>query len=349
MHCAARSPKQIVLSALRGETVPRVPAGPLAVHFCAAQAGVSLEDYTSSAQVLADCVLRYYERFRPDAVWISADTWVTAQAMGKAVAFPGPNQPMAGTPDPLVRSAADVARIAPPDPLRQGRWPLMLEAVRRVCAALGDEVFVVACLDQYPFSLACALMGIQRLMLALWDDRALVDAILDRCIAYSLSYGKALAAAGAHMLSGGDSPAGLIGPQLYREVALPAERRLIAGLKSQTSVPISLHICGNAVPILADMASSGADILELDHQVELATACRIVPSETAIWGNLDPVGLLARGRPQEVREATAEVLRTAQACGRKRMVVSSGCTLAMETPAENVTAMLDVVREWRTT
>jgi MtaA/CmuA family methyltransferase len=319
------------------------------VHFCAAQAGQTLGDYTSKPEVLAECVLRYYEQFRPDAVWISADTWVTAEAMGKAVTFPGPNQPLAGTAEPRVRSAADIACIPPPDPSRQGRWPLMLEAVRRVSAALGDEVFVVACFDQYPFSLACALMGMERLMLALWDDRQLVDALLARCIEYALAYGKALAAAGAHMLSGGDSPAGLIGPRLYREVALPAEQRLIAGLKTQTSLPISLHICGNATPILADMVRSGADVLELDHLVDLEAACRIVPDETTIWGNLDPVNVLARGRPDVVRRATRDLLRTVQACGRKRMVVSSGCTLANETPAANLAAMLDSVREWSTT
>ena len=36
---------------------------------------------------------------------------------------------------------------------------MMLEALERIRQALGDEVFVVACFDQYPFSLACALMG----------------------------------------------------------------------------------------------------------------------------------------------------------------------------------------------
>ena len=82
--------KQLVLRALRGEAIPRAATGPLAVHYCAHSAGVSLADYTQDPHVLADCVLRYYEQFRPDAVWVSADTWVTAQAMGKPVAFPAP-------------------------------------------------------------------------------------------------------------------------------------------------------------------------------------------------------------------------------------------------------------------
>lgn len=332
--------KEMVERALRGQPTPRVPTGPLAVHFCARLAGVSLRDYTLNPRVLADCVLRYYERFRPDAVWVSADTWISAEAMGVPVAFPGEDQPMAGTAQRLIHSAVDIDRIGPPDPQSQGRCPLMLEALGRVVEALGREVFVVACFDQYPFSLACALMGMEPLMLSLWDDRPLVDALLQRCAEYSTAYAAALAGAGAHMLSGGDSPAGLIGPRLYREVALPWEQRVIGALKAQVPVPVSLHICGNATPILADMATCGADVLELDHQVDMATACRTLGPKTAIWGNLDPVGLLVQSSPEQVRATANEVLRTVAASGPRPFVLSSGCTLAVDTPPANLTAML---------
>jgi uroporphyrinogen decarboxylase len=336
--------RQLVRDAIEGRATPRAVAGPLAVHYCAGLAGVSLFDYTMKPRTMADCVLRYYEQFRPDAVWLSADTWVTAQAMGAAVAFPSGNQPMAGTGQPCVRSAADVDRIPPPNPATQGRFPAMLEALRYVREALGNEVFIVACFDQYPFSLACALMGIEQVMMKLLDDRPTVEALMERCAEYAVAYALALADNGADMLSGGDSPAGLIGPTLYRDVALPYEQRVIASLKSQCSQPVSLHVCGNAMPILSHMASSMADVLELDHQVTIRDACRTVGPEVAIWGNLDPVGLLVRGAPDQVRTATENLLTDMRSCGHRRYVVSSGCTLAMETPAANINAMLDTVR-----
>jgi MtaA/CmuA family methyltransferase len=240
--------------------------------------------------------------------------------------------------------AADIDRIPPPDPSSQGRWPIMLEATRHVVEALGREVFIVACFDQYPFSLACAMMGIQQVMVKLLDDRPLVEAMMERAAEYTVAYASALADAGADMLSGGDSPAGLIGPRLYGEAAMPFERRVIAELKRRFSIPVSLHICGNATPILPDMVASGADVLELDHQVDAAAACRTIGVETAIWGNLDPVALLARGTPDEVRRATSALLLAVSASGHKRFVVSSGCTLAIDTPAANIEAMLDTVR-----
>ena len=156
--------------ALAGQPVPRVPTGPLAVHYCAGVAGCTLRQYTTNARVLADSVIRYYERFRPDAVWLSADTWVSAEAMGARVGATDDNQPFGGIGEPLVATAADIQHIPAPNVGSQGRYPLMLEALSRIIEALGKEVFIVACFDQYPFSLAAALMGINEIMLKIVDD-----------------------------------------------------------------------------------------------------------------------------------------------------------------------------------
>ena len=332
--------KELVHAALNGQPTPRVPTGPLAVHFCAEVAGYTLRQYTTDAQALADSVIRYYERFRPDAVWLSADTWVSAQAMGACVGATDDHQPFGGLGEPLVQTAADIDRIPSPEVATQGRYPLMLEALSRIVSALGKDVFIVACFDQYPFSLAAALMGINEIMLKLHDDPGFVRALMARCEAYALAYGQALSQTGADMLSGGDSPAGLVGPALYEEAVLPAERNVLDKLKPAVGIPVSLHICGNATPILPLMAASGADVLELDHAVDLATACRIVGPDLALWGNLDPVSLLARSTPGRIRAEASAAIAATRAAGHSRFVLSSGCTLAVETPPENLDALI---------
>ena len=337
--------KELVAAVLRGKPAPRVPVGPLAVHFCARYADASLLDYSRSATVLADSVIRYYERFGPDAVWLSTDTWVSAEAMGAKVAAPSPHQPMGGTGEPLVQCAADIDRIPPVDVGSQGRYPLMLEALSRVVAALGKDVFIVACFDQFPFSLASALMGLDTVMVKVLDDPELVLALMHRCEEYAAAYAMALQAVGADMLSGGDSPAGLLGPELYRRFAWPGESRLIERLRRTTPVPISLHICGRAQPLLPWMKSTGADVLEVDQAVDLGEACRIVGPDQALWGNIDPVSVLAQGTPADAVQAAKEAIRAVRTAGHHRFVLSSGCTLAVETPPENLEAFLGAARE----
>ncbi len=341
--------RRLVQAALAGQPVPRVPTGPLAVHFCAQVAGYTLRRYTTDARALANSVIRYHDRFKPDAVWVSADTWVSAEAMGAKVGASEDNQPLGGVGGPLVQTASDIDRIPPPDVGTQGRYPLMLEALSRIVDALGREVFIVACFDQYPFSLAAALMGINQIMLKVVDDPPFVEALLARCSEYPLAYARALSRAGADLLSGGDSPAGLLGPAPYRALALPAEQRLIARVKAATDKPVSLHICGNATRILPCMKTAGADVLELDHAVAISEACRIVGPDTALWGNLDPVGVLAQGTPPRVAEEACNLLSAVKASGHARFVLSSGCTLAMETPHQNVDALIHAAHSHSTT
>jgi MtaA/CmuA family methyltransferase len=332
--------KQLVSAALAGLPTPRVPTGPLAVHFCAGLTGHSIRQYTTDAKTMADSVIRYYERFKPDAIWLSADTWVNAEAMGVKVGASSDQQPFGALGGPLIATAADIARIPSPDVGSQGRYPLMLDALSRIVDALGKDVFIVACMDQYPFSLAAALMDINEIMLALYDDPPFVEALLEKCSQYTLAYGTALAQAGADMLSGGDSPAGLTGPSLYEEIILPSEISLLEKLKPAAGIPVSLHICGNSTPILPLMATAGADVLELDHMVDLTTASRILGPDIAIWGNLDPVSVLSRGTPALVRQKASEAVATMKAAGHSRFVLSSGCTLTMETPHENIDALI---------
>ena len=148
---------------------------------------------------------------------------------------------------------------------------------------------------------------------------------MQRCCEYTVEYAKSLSEAGADMLSGGDSPAGLIRPELYREVVLPFEANVIEELRRATAKPISLHICGDTLHILPDMLQCGADVLELDHQVGLERLptpfLQTSPSFT-LWGNLD-THLLAEGTPRQIQQATRDLLHTVQALGNSRFVLSS--------------------------
>jgi len=339
--------KELVRAVLAGERVGRPPVGPLAVHYCAKLAGYSASRYSTNPRALAESVMCYFERFRPDAIWLSADTWVTAEAMGAEVSAAGDDVPLAGVGGPVIKELGDLDRLPPPDPLRLGRWPVMLEAMSLIRERVGEDAFLVGCFDQYPFSVACQLLGTERAMMAApGQELPLLEAVMERAVEYSLAYAAALAERGADMLSGGDSPAGLLGPELYRRVALPYEQRLIAALKAKVSVPVSLHICGDTSRLLPDMAASGADVLELDHQVDMAAAARAAGDQLTLWGNLDTVSLLMDGDADQVRAAALELIEQMRRVGHSRFVLSSGCTLAANTPEANVAAMIDAAKRY---
>jgi MtaA/CmuA family methyltransferase len=335
--------RKLVYEVLEGKETPRSVCGPLAVHFCARAAGINVRDYTLNAKKLAESIIRYYEQYKPDAVWVSADTWVTAEAMGAEVWFPGEDEPMGGSSEGMIQSLEDIEKIPAPDPSSQGRQPLMLEAVRRIKEAIGDEVFVVGCFDQSPFSLSCAMAGINNIMEKVVLAPEFVRAMLAKSTDYVIAYAEALADCGVDMLSTGDSPAVMLGPDYYEKFGLPAEQKVFQRLRETTDCKLSLHICGDATKVLPLMAKSGAHILELDSAVDIEKACELIPETIAIWGNLDPANLLFNGSPEQIKAAAVELLQKVRAAGRKRFVLSSGCTLAPATPPENVKALIEAV------
>jgi uroporphyrinogen-III decarboxylase len=220
----------------------------------------------------------------------------------------------------------------------------MVEATQRIREGVGEDRFVVACFDQYPFSSACALLGIQRAMLAPLEEHTLLENTMRKAADFAVTYGKALAAAGADMLSGGDSPGGLVGPTIYEDVVAPMEREVITRLKQETGLPVSLHICGNSTRLLRTMADTGADVLELDHQVSIEDAVNVCGPDTALWGNLDPVGLLLAATPDEIAAAMNQVMEQITRSSHRRFIASSGCTLAPGTPAKNLLSLINTAK-----
>ena len=99
---------------------------------------------------------------------------------------------------------------------------------------------------------------------------------MQRCSDHAAAYARALGNAGADLLSGGDSPAGLLGPDLYRKLALPAETGLIASIKSATgnrgtfdpNDPNITHFAGGQSPIAGANALAGRYLRGLLNQKE---------------------------------------------------------------------------------
>jgi len=69
-----------------------------------------------------------------------------------------------------------------------------------------------------------------------------------------------------------------------------------------------------------------------------------VGGRVALWGNIDPVGVLLNGDTPLVKQRTLELLDQANAVFSRRFVLSSGCTLAPNTPPENLLALLQAAR-----
>lgn len=330
------------LAALRGEPHDRTPVIPIVGQAAATYCGVAVAEHARDPQLLARCQIECARRFGYDGVYIAADTWVSAEAIG----FPHVEHPADGPArghGNWIDSIEQIDDLPFPDPADSGRWPLMVDAVRHAAQMAGDELLIIANFDQSPFSLACQLREINRFMLDLVDDPAFAHHLLSYCAKAVARYAIALGRAGAHVLNTGDSAAGgsLIGARYYEEFAFPYEKQVFDTVRREIDTPISLHICGDATTCLSKMLDTGATAIEIDHVMNMAHTRATCRDRVTVVGNVGPVDPLLRGTPETVRQACRECIQAF--AGSNRFILSTGCAISPLTPPENLRAMVEAV------
>ena len=97
---------------------------------------------------------------------------------------------------------------------------------------------------------------------------------------------KALKAAGAHVVTTGDSIAGpsVCSPATYEQYCLPYEKQMVQRC-NQIGIPYSIHICGHTDPIIDKWLEAGAPIWEIDHKTDFANAREMTRDKVTIIVN----------------------------------------------------------------
>ena len=124
--------------------------------------------------------------------------------------------------------------------------------------------------------------------------------------------------------------------QIY--ISAPGRANLVARLKSAGWPAVGFHICGQTTPIIEDVITTGADFLDVDHQVPASAAIAIAENRIALRGSLDPSALFRFGDPGSIRAETAALRQTARSA---HWILSSGCDIPPGTPAENIAAFAE--------
>ena len=321
---------------LQGRRVDRVPNFDIFMTRAAHHIGAPLSKYYLDHRVLTAANLAVLEDFSLDIVQAISDPYREAADTGLEVIFPEDDLPLGKTP--LIAEHGDLARVRFPVPSFGPRMTDRLEGIRRLRAEVGDDVPVMGWVEG-ALAEAADLRGMSNVMLDLVTAPAWLKELLERCVEVETAFAEAQVEAGAHVIGLGDAVASQISPAMYREFALPYERRVFDAVRARGAIA-RLHICGNTTHLLHDMADSGAGIVDVDWMVDLGRAARAMP-RVAVCGNVDPVAVFLAGTPGEVREA----VRVNAAAAGARWISAAGCEIPDGTPAANLLAQRDTLAE----
>ena len=255
------------------------------------------------------------------------------------------------TSHPLAGAALGEVHDYPwPDPA----W--MDASAVRTEARAWDGRYAVLGGDWSPFFHdAIDLLGMEGLLLAMYDEPPVVDAVMGHLLDYYAAVSERIFDAAADAidvffigndLGGRAGP--LLSPALFDRFVLPHLRRLI-DLGHAYRLRVMLHCCGGFAPLIPSLIDAGLDAV---HAVQPSCAgmdLRVLKAEFGrrilFNGCIDSHHVLIEGTEASVRAATREVLEIMMP-GGGFIAGASHDWILEETPVENVLAMFDAVADF---
>ena len=292
-------------------------------------------------EIACEITLQPVNRFDFDAAIIFSDILTIPDAMGLGLHFVEGEGPQFS--HPLTDETA-VRKLRPPS-------PEALDYVAAACAltrkSLPPQTPLIGFCGS-PYTLACYMVDgggghfwrTRRMRHARPD---LLQTILDINTQAATNLLCAQVAAGAQVAMIFDSWGGLLSGVDYEDFSLAHIRRVVAAVKSRTAAPVIVfgRNCGLR---LTDIAACGCDAVGVDWQMPLAAARRMTAGRTAVQGNIDPAALLEE--PRHAAAATEKAL--AEFGDGAGHIFNLGHGVDKNTPPENVAALVETVRNYRT-
>jgi len=157
---------------------------------------------------------------------------------------------------------------------------------------------------------------------------------------------------GAQVLQLFDSWAGHVDDECYSEFCQPYQQRVIRGVRQQhPEVPIIIYMAPGPFSSggrrLESLAQTGADIVSVDHTVDMRLAMAILSDErVGLQGNLDPQ-LLRDGPLSEIKSRASSILNTLN--GRRRCILNLGHGILADTPEPHAECFIRTVQSCQST
>ena len=324
------TPKERIYAIISGESYDRPAVTPIFMAWSANYINHSYRDYYLDGDCLVEAQLAVTRAFNIDQISAISDPWREASAYGMEFEYPanGVGKP-AGA---LIKTPDDISLVRPLDIEKAERTGQRIESVRKMAAEVGQTHSVLGWVEG-PLAEYGDLRGVETALMDLIDKPDLFIKAGKVIIRNEIAFALAQVKAGADMIGIGDAAASLIGAYMYKDLVLPLEQQLIAAIH-EAGAAVKLHICGNIANNVAQIAKSGADIIDVDWMVPLDQTRELVGPDITLCGNFDPTAVLLQGSPEEVAEAARQCLKD----GGEKFILMPGCEVPPSTPEQNIRA-----------
>jgi [methyl-Co(III) methanol-specific corrinoid protein]:coenzyme M methyltransferase len=268
-----------------------------------------------------------YEVCGLESVKVPFDMTVETGALGADIDY-GTNETLPRATKPPFEAPDDLTLTE--DYVKRGRIPVVLEAIRLSRKEYGDRVPIISSLVG-PFTLSTLLYGMERFLIWMLQEPDRFRSALKKATCLCIAYARQQFEAGSHVVQIADPSASrdLISSEHYGTCVAPYHQELCSAFDS----PTIIHICGNITGHLKYIAETGVSGISFDYKTDIEAAKKVLKGKTALIGYV-PTSLLREGPPEEVYAYSTGCLKAGVDA------LNAGCAWPLDTPTENITAMV---------
>ncbi len=330
--------KELFAAMARGQRPERVPFVPTIYEHAASLAGYTVAEIAQDADKLFFAQSAAREMYSHDLMAVGADIYnIEAEALGARVDFGGDMPALCG---PLLNAPYKKGDLAPPDPARSGRMPVIAEAVAKVQQAYGGDVPVSGAVVG-PFSLAALLRGFEGMIDDLLDAPESAAELMSFCVDVAAGFGSAFLKSGAGVAVNESWIAPpLLSPKMFKSFVTIHERALIGKLKAAGATGVALISGGDTGAIAGDMLDCGSSLIMADYQTDRVRFRELCAARGATLRASIESKAVETGDEEVLREQTSRVV--SDCYGYEKFIFGCGIVSA-KTPPENVLRLKEIL------
>lgn len=322
-----------LMEALAGVNQTRLPVIPFVMQFAARIADVPYRDYCQEPKAMVESQIRCLERFDYDAANVSSDAHRLAEALGGEIYFPENGVPVVKKPP--IETERDLTAKSVPDPRELPRCRQRLKAIEFI-KDHDPEITVIGWIEG-ALSEASSIFGPNETLKAFYRAPGLLERLFQFSVEFDREFAVAQVEAGADVIGAGDSLASQVSTESF-ELSVEYTKNIFNSLE----VPVLYHVCGDTNHQLKVLKHSGADVVDLDREVDLGIARSVLGNETIIRGNIDPIAFV-RKTPEEIENLSLKCVE--EVGGPESFILSAGCEIPPDSRPENLSAMVRIATE----
>ena len=295
----------------RLEPADRIPFVPAIYEHKGALIGKSPSEICRNSDYLCAGLRRELEVYDADMLVIGIDVYnVEAEALGCRVVYFEDSNDVPGIVEPIIESRAGLAKLGIPDPDRDGRMPVFLEAAHRLYRDMGHEIILRGAVTG-PYSMAAELIGAEKFVLLTVDDPDFAREVIEFCARVTVEFGKAFLRRGVEpIIFDSRATPTLASPRVVKQLLMPVYRDFVLPeLKAAGGRFLPLIIGGNTTSIIDDLIATGATQFLSDCPANLHKWCeKALAAQVPVRANVDAL-LVNRGPAAAIRRQALEILR----------------------------------------